>query len=296
MMKLISFKNSLATLVILLLFQSLMFSQDNLSYGIKAGLNFSTLQGPREADLSGAELESGGYVTGFNIGVAFNIDIIEDKFGVAPELSFTQKGGKYRYEGPGFLTLNNTAGNPVTLTGTRKDGISIVNSYISIPVLLYYKPVSRLKIAAGMDFGFLVASSGSGETKFTWTDLGNQEQEVIVAFDHNYIKDKPGEATSDVMQTVTFDGGGTTLEYPSAVGAYYFNDEDNGNYYNVFDMGLVADLTFYLTKGISLGGRMNYGLMDITNNDVDFSQQNPTEKRTDADRNLSFQVSLGFNF
>lgn len=271
-------------------------AQDNLSYGIKAGLNFSSLEGPREADASGTELEMGGLVTGFNIGVVFNIDIIEDKFGVAPEFMFAQKGGKYRYNGPGFLTLSTQSGAPVSVAGNRKDGISIVNSYLSFPVMIYYKPVKRLRLSAGMDFGFLVSSSGNGESKLTWTDLGNEKQEATIALDYNYYGDEPGEAASETIETLSIDGGGTILEYPSAVGAYYFNDTDEGSYFKVFDMGVDADITFFLTEGISLGTRLSYGLLDITNNDIDFSQQSPSEKRSDVDKNLSIQVSLGFNF
>ena len=271
-------------------------AQDNLSYGIKAGLGFSTILGDKEMNSLGEDLETGGFNTGFQAGVVFNIDIIEDKFGVAPEFLFIQKGGKYRYEGPGSLMLPDEDGNIRLLEGTRKDALSVVNSYITIPVLLYYQPIERIKISLGADFGFLVGSAGNGETKLTWTDLAGEEQAAILELDHNYSRDKAGEAKSETMITLATDGGNTIYEYPSAIGAYYFNDTKERNYYNIFDMGLVADLTLFVTKGISLGLRANYGLLDINDNKQDFSQQNTTELRSDADRNLSLQISLGFNF
>ncbi len=289
-------KSRLLVLIVSLLTTTLMMGQDNFSYGIKAGLNFSTIIGDREADAQGMELESGGYSTGFHAGIVFNYDIIADKFGVSPEFQFSIKGGKYRYEGPGSLALSTSLGSPVTIDGTRKDGISISQSYISFPVMLYYYPVKRIKVSAGMEFGFLVASTGSGGAKLTWTDLGNEEQSISTSLDYNYNRDEPGEVKSDETATLPINGGGTILEYPTSLGAYYFQDMDNGNLFKTFDMGLNADVTLFATKGISIGFRANYGLLDSTNDRADFSQQNPSENRADKDRNLSFQVSLGFNF
>jgi hypothetical protein len=271
-------------------------AQDNLSYGIKAGLGLSTILGAKEMGSQGEDLEQGGFNTGFQVGVVLNIDIVEDKFGVAPEFLFIQKGGKYRYEGPGSLMLPNEAGNIRLLQGTRKDALSVVNSYITIPVMLYYRPIKRIKISLGIDFGFLVSSAGNGETKLTWTDLAGEEQVAILELDHNYNRDKAGEAKSETLTTLATDGGNTIYEYPSVIGAYYFDETKDRNYYNVFDMGLNADVTLFVTKGISLGLRANYGLLDINDNKQDFSQQNTTELRSDADRNLSLQISLGFNF
>jgi hypothetical protein len=271
-------------------------SQDNLSYGIKAGLDFSTILGAKEMDSQGNDLEDGGFYTGFHAGVSFNIDIIEDKFGVSPAFLYAQKGGKYRYEGLGSIMLPDEDGVFQLIEGNRKDALTIVNSYISIPIMFYYKPIERIKISLGMDFGFLVNSTGSGETKLTWTDLAGDEQVAILELDHHYIRDDAGEGKNETMITLAADGGNTIYEYPSAIGAYYFDETKDKNYYNVFDMGLDADVTLFITKGISMGFRVNYGLLDISNDDLDFSQQNRTQLRSDIDRNLSLQVSLGFSF
>lgn len=282
-------------LILLLVLAALSLqAQDNLSYGIKAGLGLSTLTGEKEMDSQGASLERNGYVTGFHIGVTFNIDIIEDKFGVAPEFLFAQRGGRYQYDGPGSLTLTASNGNEITFQGIKDDALSVVNSYVTIPVMLYYKPVKRIRLAVGMDVGFLVASTGSGESRFLWTNSAGDEEVATIDLDYNFNKDKPGEVKSETMKTATF--GGTIIEYPESVGAYYFNDTAEGKYFKTLDLGLDADLTVFVTEGISLGFRANYGLLDITNNKLDFSKQNPTESRSDKDRNLSFMISLGFNF
>lgn len=280
--------------IVLFVFQGK--SQAELSYGIKAGLGLSSILGAKEADAQGLELERGGFNTGFQAGVVFNIGIVEDQFGVAPEFLFIQKGGKYRYEGAGSLMLPDEDGNVRLLEGTRKDALSVVNSYITIPVLLYYKPVERVKISLGVDFGFLVGSAGNGETKLTWTDLAGEEQVAIMELDYNYNRDEAGEAKSDIVTTLAADGGNTIYEYPSVIGAYYFDEVKERNYYNIFDMGLDTDVTLFITRGISLGLRANYGLLDISDDNQDFSQQNTTELRSDTDRNLSLQISLGFNF
>ncbi len=270
-------------------------AQDRLSYGIKAGLNFSTITGEKESDTQGLVLEKGGFVTGFHVGAIFDIYILEDKFGVAPELLFSQKGGKYRYDGPGFLPIETTTGTLSTV-GTRKDVISVVNSYINIPVMFYYKPLERLKVSAGFDLGFLIASSGNGETQFFWRDTNGENQVLTLEIDYNYYRDKAGEASSDDINTLTFNNNSSSIEYPTAIGAYFFESEKDGNFYNVFDLGLDLDVTVFVTKGISLGVRMNYGLLDVSNNNYDFSKVNPSISRSDSDKNLSFQAALAFNF
>ncbi len=290
--------NKILKFLFILLFHVTLFFSVNgqdISYGIKAGLNFSSIKGALETDSNNSSLESLGYVTGFHAGVIFMIPIVDNKFGVSPELLFVQRGGRYKYEGAGSLSLNTTNGSIAPL-GTRKEAISIVNSYIDIPVMLYYKPVERLKLALGVDLGFLIASTGNGEIQFTWADLVNQNQTATIELDYNYNRDDIGEVKSTETTSFVIDAGSNSVEYPNVIGAYYLNDTDEGKYFSVFDLGLDADVVFSLTKGIALGFRTTYGLLDITNNKYDYSKQDPSILRADKDHNLSFLVSLGFNF
>lgn len=284
----------------LLLALALWISQagaQEFSYGIKAGLSFSNILGEKETDANGTALESGGFVTGFHAGVIFNIGLVEDKFGVSPELLYSLKGGKYRYEGEGYLPLSTSNGTLEEL-GLRRDVVSVSHSYIDIPVLIFYRPIENLKFSAGPNIAFLAGSTGSGETQFTWSDLANQEQTAILALDYNYYRDEPGEAAAETTETMEVDAGFTTVEHPSAIGAYYFDTEDRGSFFKALDVGLNFDVTGFLTPGISLTARVNYGLLDISNNKHDFSKQAPlsTVPRSDKDSNLSLQVALGFNF
>ncbi len=278
-----------------LFYSNISLGQDRLSYGIKAGLNFSTIKGENEKDNLGAELEGSGYLTGFHIGVIFDVWLLEDQFGIAPELLFSQKGGKYNYDGSGFLPLS-TSNGILETEGIRKVFLSKVNSYLDIPIMIYYKPVDRLKLSAGINVGFMIASGGNGETQFFWRDTDGNNQNLLMELDYNYFRDKPGEASTEETEVIIVDGSSTTIEYPTSIGAYYFDMEKKGNVHNIMDLGLNADVTFFLTKGISLGGRVNYGLLDVSNDDLDFSMQNPSSNRSDKDKNLSFQVSLAFNF
>ncbi len=264
------------------------------SYGIKAGLDFSTIRGELETDASGTELENYRFNTGFHIGAAFRIGFLDDKIGIAPEILFNQRGARYKYEGPGQLSALFDDGTAVTLTGNRRESFSIVHSYISLPVMVYYRPVRRVIISSGLDFGFLVSSVGSGENKLTFAGTGGTDQSIAVGLDYNFLRDDPGEGGTEVTVTSV---DGINLTTPSEIGAYYYQNEDLGSLFNIFDLGLSADLTFMVTKGISAGFRFTYSLLDTTNQDVDFSRlDNGATTRDDKDRNMSLQVSLGFNF
>ncbi len=274
---------------------SLSAQDSRISYGIRAGLGFSKIVGEAEEDTSGNSLEESKFYTGFNASITLYIELIEDKFGLAPELQFSQKGGKYRYNGQGFYT--ESLGSSTVIAGNRRDAITNINSYVSVPVLVYYRPIERIRIAAGFDVGILVSSVGNGQNKFNWTDLSGDEQEITTALDYAYLSDGIGEAKTEETTILTVDGGGTVINAPNTIGAYYYYPTDEGNYFNRFDMGLNAEVSVFITRGIALSLRANYGLLDVTNNAYDFSRQTGVaNSRSDKDRNLSLQLSLGFNF
>lgn len=266
-----------------------------LSYNIKAGLNFSRINGPSEMS-AGTDLETRKFTTGFHLGLGLNVGFLEESLGVTTELMFSQKGGKLRYNGPGTATVTTSiTGEDRVISGTLSESLTVVNSHLEIPVLLFYKPVERIKISVGPSIGFRLGGTASGERRLDFVDGAGTDQSIIIGLDYNYNKDNPGEATNETLQELTFDNGGITVQYPTEIGAYYGLTEDQGNFFKVIDFGLNADLTFYATEGIGFGIRANYGVFDITNNDIDFSRQDGSQ-RSDKDSNLTFQVSLGFNF
>ncbi|MEM9820283.1 MAG: PorT family protein, partial [Bacteroidota bacterium] len=87
---------------------------------------------------------------------------------------------------------------------------------------------------------------------------------------------------------------------PNEIGAYFDYDTVDGNFYNPIDVGLHAGISFFLSPGLFVNFTGQYGLLDITNNNYDFSQQDLNENtpapRSDVDRNVSLQGSIGFSF
>jgi len=105
------------------------FAQAQFAIGIKGGPNFAKI------DVSDA---SGTYKsrTGFHVG-AFSL-IKFTKFGIQPELIFSQQGSKFKYSGSPDLESN--------------------FSYINIPVIFKLYTIAGINIQAGPQFGFLMSA------------------------------------------------------------------------------------------------------------------------------------------
>ncbi len=273
------------------------FSQE-FAYGFKAGLNFSSFIGPSEENVD----ESYESVTGFHVGAGV-VYKVTDLWGLKGELIFSQKGTRYRFDGPSYIILEAESGDLVPFLGIRNTSISYSNSYIDLPIMAYGK-YGRLEFSGGVNVGFLVASLGSGELDFdNGVSLnGRPIDDFILTLDHNSFKDEPrGLGEDDNGQTSTRQVGNDLFELPNAIGAYYFFEEDPGNLFNIVDLGLNVGLSFYFNSALYFGARLNYGLLDVTNNDADRQRSNLDSNgnyilRDDIDQNLSIQTSIGFSF
>lgn len=280
------------------LFMVFSLQAQETSFGFKAGLNFSTISGPLEQGEAGMELERYQVATGFHVGGAINFAFV-DRFGLRTELLFSQKGGEYFYEGPSYKVFLDADGADVVTTGTRKMVVNVTNSYVDIPILGYAR-FGKIEFSAGFDVGILVGSIGQGETNYTaLSNSGEELANVITTLDYNYYKNDAREAVGTEISMVQI--GLNDVVVPFAEGAYYeFNNKD-GSFYNTLDIGVLAGVSFFLNKSLYLGGRINYGLVDITNNSYDVSRQNlQTDggfiSLEDVDKNMSIQASLGFSF
>ncbi|MFK7935631.1 MAG: porin family protein [Saprospiraceae bacterium] len=269
------------------------------SYGFKAGLNFSQLSGDSEMDAAGLELEEFNNTTGFHIGALFNYKFI-DAFGVRAELMFSQKGTGYVYDGISYRDFEDIDGKFSTI-GNRRTVLKTTNSYIDVPVMAVAR-LGKLELAAGPSIGILVNSIASGEVAY---DVFDNSGEVIaskaILLDYNYGRDEAGEATQDVIETTTFDINGRVVELPEAEGAYFEYSEKQDEFYNNLDIGVNAQIAYYLNAGLFAAARLNYGLSDVTNNFYDRSLQTRNADgsfiaREDEDTNFSLQFSLGFSF
>lgn len=275
------------------LVMSATFAQGEFSGGFKAGLNFNNIDGPVEDN------EAYNSNTGFHIGASF-VYSITDLFGVKAELMYSQKGTQYSYNGPSYFTFytTNTA-TPIYAKGNRRSDISVSNSYIDLPVLLYYK-IGRLEFEAGANAGFLIGSGGSGGITFSGSTLaGSPVTEFTTGVDYGYYSDEQGVNAIQGSSTITLN----TLQafQPESIDAYYEAADNDEKKFKTVDFGLNAGVAFFLNQGLYVGVRANYGLTDITNEGQDVSPvslaaDNSYQTRDDQDKNISIQASVGFRF
>lgn len=118
----------LVTLLACISAGSALFAQ-GIGIGIKAGVNFANVSAPSNIDASS--------ITSFHGGGYININL-SDKFGFTPEVLWTAFGSKL-----GNAELN--------------------TDYISIPVMLRFKPISLISLEAGPQFNLLVNAEFNGQ-------------------------------------------------------------------------------------------------------------------------------------
>lgn len=280
-------------------FSHLFAQAQTLTYGFKAGISLSKIDGPSE--LNGeTELEINDNANGFFVGALFRY-WFTDLVGLKWELLYSQKGTDYNFNGPGYQILPTDTGSRLFLTGDQRINLNISNSYLDIPVLLYGK-FGKFEIEGGVNIGFLIASTATGELGFNngRSVNGSPIDDFIATLDYKYRKDNPGEVDFG-LGTTTINVDGTPNNIPRILQTYYQFPEDRGSYFNTIDIGLNAGAYYYWNQGLFLGGRLNYGLSDVTKDNYDVSKsaldgsQNFIQ-RSDKDRNISIQLSIGFSF
>ena len=271
-------------------------SAQGLSYGFKVGLNFSQLKGDLENDAAGMSLESMKNSTGFHIGAGV-IYKFTDRFGVKGDFLFTQKGGKQSFDGEAVQLFYNTTGDAAVFQGNRTSFLRTTNSYLEFPITAYGR-FGRFEISGGMYVGILVSSKAVGNVTFTNDQLpGGLDAE----FEYSYFKDDPSEPTTwEPVDYNVVSLNGVQGLYPATVGSYYDHLNKDGNFFKGIDFGLNAGLAYFVNKGLFIGFNLNYGLIDVTNNnfDISYAELDGTtyKSRSDNDRNFTLQASVGFSF
>jgi len=270
------------------------------SYGFRVGLNQSTFLADKENDSSGNTAESFSFNSGFHVGGGVRIEFTEI-FGIRAELLFTQTGTKQTYEGNSFLIFRD-GNDRVLTTGNKEYSLNISNAYIDFPILAYGKIGSKFEVFGGGYFGFLVGSTASGVQVYTDGRIPNNNNVIEmleVALDHNYNQDQPGDLI-DGVSNIDVMVGNDIIPIPNTITAYYEFEEKNGKPYKVFDAGLSVGAAYFLNGGLYFSAIGNYGLVDITRSEMDFSKSETNGldfiTRDDSDKNLSLQFSLGFSF
>ncbi len=285
--------------------------------GIKAGLNFASILGPKEKDSAGGNVESGAAITRFHLGPTFKY-AITDKNGLMLEVLYSQKGEKYVYDGEAYYLLSQQGFNSTFLfEGDRTESININNGYLDVPLMFYYKATGSISLYGGGYVGFLLNSTGSGQLTFDadekkFNGVQTNLLPIRTELDHNYGTDEAGVSNENSISSPVFNqsiAGGVeqfgSFTYPSVTGAYTDFDTKDGNFYNSLDAGVVAGVEFRFDTGLVFGLRGTYGLMDVTNNFYDYSKVAPTDgaigdyspvSREDKDVNFNIQLQIGFEF
>ena len=263
------------------------------SGGFKAGLNFNNIDGPAEMS-NGEELETFSTTTGFHIGATFAY-AFTDLFGLKADLMYSQKGTEVNYEGPSYLRLYTEDGQSSTVLGNRRSQLNVTNSYIDIPLMAYVKIGSRIELEGGVSAGFLVSSLGNGGA--TYSGLSGLE-DITLRLEYNYFSDEAG--VNGIVERAQTPFLPSNVVSPEAIGAYYNQDSDE-NLYSRLDFGLVGGLLLFVNEGLYIGGRVNYGLSDVTRTEGDRAISELDDRaepisRNDTDNNFSLQASVGFRF
>lgn len=273
-------------------------AQGDFGYGFRAGLSFSQLKGELEMDNAGNSLDEYSAATGFHIGISLAYKFT-DLMGVRGEFIFSQRGTQYAYNGESYYILGLHENESIVLNGTRDMTQTITNAYIDIPISVYYK-LGSLELSGGVGAGLSVGSTGGGRILFNGNSptSGRALDEFRVDLNYNF-RTNGAKQVDNSFSDIMVDG--RTFNIPNRVGAYYWFEEKGKDQFKSLDYYLMGGLSYYLNQGLYLGGRIFYGLTDVDRNEYDVSLRSLDADgnyifREDDNKNITFQVSIGFTF
>jgi opacity protein-like surface antigen len=122
----------------------------DISYGVKAGVNFANF---------GGDVDESSSRTGFHVGAVVELPISET-FSIQPEVVFSQQGAQVDSSTEtnfGGVTTRSTTENEQTL------------NYINVPVLAKYYVMEGLSLELGPQVGFLVSAKSKFDSTSTST-------------------------------------------------------------------------------------------------------------------------------
>ncbi len=283
--------------VVVFLFVNTLIAQD-FRLGFTIGMNLNKFESEAEMDDAGNALETFDWSTGFMVGATFAWRPTE-LMGLRGELLFTQKGGQKTYNGPSYYIFTNTTGTRIFTNGTRSMSLDVANSYLSVPVMGYIKPVRWLEFYAGGHVSFMISSTAFGELTYEGkTASGSPIQKFTHEIDANYFGDIPLKMSfGSTPKSVQV--GSEKVFIPQSGGAYFEFPTDRGNLYRVLELGVLGGMSIYFNRGLYLSVRATKGLTDITKDgaDVYLSKLDANKdfiSRSDADKNLTFHAAIGF--
>jgi hypothetical protein len=273
-------------------------TDEEFAIRFKTGLNFSKILGPSES-INGEDLEDFSFRTGFHVtgGVDY---IISEIWGLRAMIGYAQKGTEYEFDGPSFWIFYAQAnGAPLPSEGgNRRVVLNTNNSFIELPLSAFAR-FGRVEIEAGATVGYLIASKSTGE--LTYSNLSADIDPFTIGLDYDYRNDAfgfPDDPGEELIRRVN----GINGTVPTTLGGYYESLGNEERKFNPIDLSLQLNVSFFLNRGLFLGIGAHYSLLDVTNDQHNFSQTTLSDDGTlqpitdQNDHYLILQSSIGFRF
>ena len=269
--------------------------------GVRAGLNYSWFSGEKE--MGETFSTSNGFHFGINYSYYFN-----EFFGLRTELLYNQRGNTQNYQGESYYILRRGLDRLLDYGTVEEFKLEDANAYLSIPISASLHITPKFEIYAGASMDFLVSPSGTGVLDYSSSVdvVGEYQVFFTQSFDNSYYSDEAAGLPNIPGGTIAMVVDGERLDIPRVGAAYYFLDEKNGNKYNWYDLSVHFGANYFLNRGFFVGANINYGLTDVTRDEMDISLRELNEfdnftdeayvRRADSDHQLSVHVSLGFRF
>lgn len=287
-------------LILLIVMSSLLSSMSaQHKFGIRAGLNYSKFSGELELN------ENYDFNTGFHFGFNYTYQL-NTTIGFRTELLYTQRGTKQSIQDDAiYNVIQAVDGTSLVEIGNVDYNIGISLSYFSIPFTAQVKIGDKFEIFGGASIDLLFSPTGGGTMVFQSRDRPDQIRYTL-RHDHNYRTDRAGaianftqnERSSQILN-------GTPTDIFTVLGAYYYYTEpeleEQGKRFKFFDTNLIFGVNYFINSGFFLGLRAEYGLFDLTNNQIDPSLRDINADgsyifREDKDYSRSLSLSFGFRF
>ncbi len=241
--------------------------------GVKLGGNLSITGGYFQSE----EGETAGFKPGFQGGLFYNLNVSE-KMDLMVELNYESRGTISKKD----YTMNFPVQDPTTGTvlGIGQYDVSqeanSVQSYINLPILAVFGG-EKLKYYVGPNVGFLL----SGKADFTRTI------DITLA-------DTPAGTIETDLEEVDWQ------DYDSFKNIFTTAPAEDGDFLNSVMVGINVGAMYSISENMFLDLRVSQELTDSTNDHYDNSiypsDDFSFESRSDSDRNLSFQLSIGYKF
>lgn len=283
-------------LLLLVALSTSIYSQHKV--GIRAGLNYSSFSGELE------ENEDYSISSGFHFGINYTY-LFNDNLSFRGELLYIQRGAKQ--------TLQDTSGSVYYIINAIGEGdnllafgeidyqLEINNAYLSIPITTHYR-LNKFELFGGASIDFLIGPRARGLVDFQ--SEGDNSFFFTQSLDYNYSSDFAGSFNQFSQDNIIINIDGQSFQLPRFAGAYYnftANQLNEQQRFKRVDSHLIFGINYFINPGFYIGARGEYGLFDITNDEIDISLRelgadNEFILRTDTDRSISLSLSVGFRF